>query len=111
MGKEKDHLTIYYNEPVQSIPLESKDIFIELINSGEAPSIALKTIVDKYELKRLDHSITLALLTAAYPNADLMDEGLKSRIIDADYPNVKNDFTDQEFDEIIERIKNGSDSW
>ena len=111
MGNKKDHLTVYYNEPVQSIPLESKDIFVELINSGKAPSTALKTIIDKYELKRLDHSITLALLGAAYPNADLMDEGLKSRIIDADYPNIKKDLTDQEFDEIIERIKSGNDSW
>jgi len=95
----------------QLIPLESKEVFLELITNSQTPSVALKAIIDKYKLDRLDHSITLALLRAAYPDADLMDEGLKSRIIDADYPNVKQDLTDQELDEIIERIKNGGDSW
>jgi len=104
MDKNNDHLTVYYNDPVQSIPLESKDVFVALINAGEKPSNALKSITEKYRLDKLDHSITLALLRAAYPNADLMDEGLKSRIIDADYPNHKTDLTDQELDEIIERI-------
>lgn len=108
MGKNKDHLTLYYNEPVQSIPLESKDIFVELIKSGQSPSMALQSIIDQYQVKRLDHSITLALLRAAYPETDFMDEGLKSRIIDADYPNHKSDLSDKELDEIIERIKDGN---
>jgi hypothetical protein len=111
MGNNKEHFTIYYNEPVQSIPVESREVFVEMIKSGKSPSAALKIIIEKYQLERLDHSITLALLTAAYPNADLMDEGLKSRIIDSNYPNLKNEFTDRDLDEIIHRIKDGHQSW
>jgi len=109
MSKDKDHLTVYYNQPVQDVALESKDVFVELVKNGRPPSAALKEIMEKYKLDRLDHSITLALLSAAYPNADLMDEGLRSRIIDSDYPNVKKSLTDKELDEIIERIKQGGD--
>lgn len=104
MDKNRDHLTVYYNDPVQSIPLESRDIFVGLIKEGEKPSIAIQLLIEKYKLDILDHSITLALLAAAYPDADLMDEGLKSRIIDADYPNNKIDLTDIEFDDILARI-------
>lgn len=67
MTENKDHLTVYYNEPAQLIPLEAKDIFVELINSAQAPSIALKFIMDKYALERLDHSITLAAFESCLP--------------------------------------------
>lgn len=107
----KDHLTVYHNEPAQDIPLESKDQFVALIEEGKLPSEALKAIMEKYDLKSLDHSITFAFLRAAYPNADLMDEGLSSRVIDSNYPNHKEGLSDEEFDSIISRIKEGSDSW
>ena len=112
MANKRDQFTVFYGDPVQKdIPIESKDVFIQLINDGKAPSAALRSILKKYDLNRLDHSITFAFLKAAYPNIDLMDEGLSSRIIDADYPNNVENLSDNEFDEILERIKEGGNSW
>lgn len=112
MEKNREHLTVHYGQPVQGeIPVDAKDVFVQMISEGEKPSKSLRDIQAKYSVQSLDHSITFALLRAAFPNIDLMDEALSSRIIDSDYPNHTDSLTDQEFDEIVERIKDGSDSW
>lgn len=112
MDKNNDHLTVYYGKSVQEeIPVEAKNFYVELISRGISPSSALRDIITKFSLKRLDHTITFALLRAAFPAIELMDEGLSSRIIDTDYPNITDGLSDGEFDEIISRIKEGSDSW
>ncbi len=112
MKKNRDHLTIHYGKSAQEdISVEAKDYFIELILGGNLPSHSLRKIIEKYSLQRLDHSITFALLRATYPSIDLMDEGLSSSIIDADYPNFTDGLTDLVFDETIARIKDGSDTW
>ena len=48
MDNKHDHLTVFYNEPVQDVPLESKDVFIKLINDGAKPSEALQLIIENY---------------------------------------------------------------
>lgn len=112
MECNKDHLTAFYGKSAQEdIPINSKGDFIELVNSGVSPSSGLRVIIDKYSLKNLDHSMTFALLRAAFPDIDLIDEGLSSRIIDTDYPNFTDGLTDVEFDEIVLRIKDRSASW
>jgi len=112
MEKNRDHLTVHYGKSAQDeIPIEAKDYFIELVSNGTSPSVSLRNIIKKYSLRRLDHSITFALLRATYPNIDLMDEGLSSRIIDVDYPNFTDGLSDTEFDATIARIKDGSDTW
>ena len=112
MDKNRDHLTVMYGKSAQEdIPVEAKDYYVEQVSSGTSPSTALRQIISKYALERLDHTVTFALLRAAYPPIELMDEGLSSRIIDADYPNFTDGLTDQEFDEIVARIKEGSDAW
>lgn len=112
MDKNKDHLTVFYGKSAQEeVPADAKGDYVELVATGTSPSTALRQIITKYSLQRLDHAITFALLRAAFPSIELMDEGLSSRIIDTDYPNFIDGLNDGEFDEIIARIKDGSDSW
>ncbi len=112
MDKSKDHLAVVYGNSAQpEVPSEAKHDFVRMITEGKIPSKSLRSILQQYSLKTLDHSITFVFLRAAYPGIDLMDEALSSRIIDSGYPDHIDGLSDQEFDDIIERIKDSTDSW
>ncbi|WNO08324.1 hypothetical protein [Teredinibacter sp. KSP-S5-2] len=107
----KDHLTVYYSDPVKKIPIETREAFSKMINEGVKPSKALVTIIKKFKLGSLDISNTLALIEHAYPGIYLMGEGLQSRIVDSNYPNNTEGLTHEEFDEAIDRLKDVYDGW
>ena len=76
------------------------------------PSIALQKYMEKYNNQNPHAFILIDLLKSAYPDLDIGRRGLRSRIIDAAYPNGDPEqFSDNDFDAGIEELLTTPRDW
>ena len=104
--QDKPDLVLYDSTPISNLPGESLTEFKQwVLNDGLKPSVALRRLMEKYDCTKLDSSVPINMVKYAYPDIDIAMLGLRSRIVDSDYPNSKPDqFSDEDFDKGIEEL-------
>jgi hypothetical protein len=81
-----------------------------VMEDGAAPSQALRGMMQEFACPALDAGVVISFVKVTWPDADFHGSGLRSRIIDAAYPNGDAaQFSDQDFDDGIAQML--ADSW
>ena len=81
-----------------------------VLDDGAKPSKALRGMMQEFACPLLDAGVVVSLVKVTWPDADFHGSGLRSRIIDAAYPNSDaTQFSDQDFDDGIAQML--ADGW
>lgn len=99
-------------QKVYLVPSTALDWFKRAVLEGGAkPSQALRGMMQEFACPVLDAGVVISLVKVTWPDADFHGSGLRSRIIDAAYPNSDAmQFSDQDFDDgIAQMLAEGGD--
>lgn len=94
------------NDKVDQLPQSSAEDFKKwVLNDGMKPSMALRRLMDKYDVPYIDSSIPIKLVELTYPDMDISRGNFTFKVIDSAYPNSKPEqFGDNDFDMAIKEL-------
>ena len=103
---DKPNLFVIDSTPLDNMPVESlKDFKKMVLIDGDKPSVALRSLMEKYNCPKVHDMTVIELLRLTYPDLDLGRRGFRFRIVDSAYPNSDpKQFSDEDFDQGIEEL-------
>jgi len=100
-------IVILSTTPVANIPKESFEDFKRwVLVEGLKPSAALHKFMEKYNCPNPDSSITIRFIEYVYPEIDISRNSFTFRIHDSGYPYVQKIMNDDDFDGLVEEMRN-----
>ena len=103
---KKPDLFLINTTPIDDIPVKSFNEFTQmLLSDGMKPSVAIRSIMKKYNCPNLHDTTVIHFLERAYPNIDFGRKGFRFNVVDSAYPNSDpKQFNDKDFDDGIEEL-------
>ena len=92
---------------------ESLDDFRKwVLSDGLTPSAALRKLMNVYNCPKADSSLPIRLVKLTYPDVDISKCHFTFRITDSGYPNSNpSEFSDSDFDALVEELRNAESGW
>ena len=107
-----DNITSIASTTLADLPEDILDIYKSwILNRNLSPSSALNMLMSEYRCPNPDSSVIIRLIEYTYPEIDISRNNFTFKISDSEYPYIKNNMSDMDFDELVREMRSLEPGW